>query len=104
MATMEQCTFESSTEVLDGNEYKACAFRNCRLVYRGGPMPKMAQCHVAGCQWVFEDPADRTLGLLRSIYHGMGAGGRELVEMTFNNIRRPPPAPPAALPADEGAV
>lgn len=89
MATHKQGVFHNSTEIVDGNEYEACEFRQCRLVYRGGTLPRMSQCHFADCQWILEDAADRTITFLRSIYHG-GPGGKELVEVLFNNIRRKP--------------
>jgi hypothetical protein len=31
----QQRKSENSTEVIDGNEYESCEFRNCRIVYRG---------------------------------------------------------------------
>jgi hypothetical protein len=89
MAVSEQCTFENVTEVLDGNESKACEFRYCRLVYRGGTLPLLVQCHINECDWSFEEAADRTIFFLKAIYHGTGDSGRESVEATFDSIRRP---------------
>jgi hypothetical protein len=84
----EQRSFQDSTEMLDGKQYKACEFRNCRLVYRGGPPPYLIQCHFAGCEWVFEDAAERTISFLVAMYHGI-AGGKELIDATFDSIRQP---------------
>jgi len=80
-------TFEKCTEILDGNQYKACEFRNCTLIYRGGSLPQMHYCHFSECSWKFEAAADRTIAFLKGLYHG-GLGGKELIEAAFNNIRR----------------
>jgi hypothetical protein len=82
----EQTTFKNATEVVDGNVYKACEFTNCVLVYRGGPIPTLVQCHFSQCSWNFEDAADRTINFMKAIYHGI-FGAKELIEKTFDNIR-----------------
>ncbi len=90
MAKWTETTIEGETVTLDGNEYKACDFRRCRLVYRGGEPPVLVQDNFAHCTWHFEDAAERTLEFLRGLYHS-GAGGRDLIEKTFADIRRNPP-------------
>jgi hypothetical protein len=92
MANFQNYQAEGTTEVLDGNEYLSCDFRNCTLIYRGGLLPKINQCNFTGCNWKFEDAAERTLVFLTAIYHG-GTGMTELVEKTFDNIRRGNPGP-----------
>jgi hypothetical protein len=89
MAVFDRRTFENATEVLDGNEYKACEFHNCRLVYRGGALPGIAHCNFNKCRWDFEDAAGRTITFMRGLYHGMGPAGKQLIEETFGNIGRP---------------
>ena len=81
--------FASTREVLDDNEYVDCKFKECVLVYQGGTLPTITGCELNDCRWEFEDGAMRTLMLLRSLYHGMGDEGREMVEHTLQNIRRP---------------
>jgi hypothetical protein len=88
MATSEGFKYENSTEVLDGNVYKACEFTKCRLVYRGGLPPSVSQCRFSDCEWFFEDAADRTVAFMKAIYHGMGEGGRQVIDATFENIRK----------------
>jgi hypothetical protein len=41
----EEKTFENSTHVLDDNHYKACEFRNCTIIYRGGLL-RLDQCKI----------------------------------------------------------
>ena len=83
--------FAETTEVLDGNEFADCKFDNCQLLYRGGVIPKVEGCQFNNCQWRFEDSAERTLVFMRQLYHGMGAGGKQLMESTMNYIRQPNP-------------
>ena len=91
---IDQGEFENTTEILDGNVYRKCRFERCRLVYRGGQLPEMADCFFNECTWTFDDAADRTLIFLKNIFHGMGNGGKQIVQQTFDNIRKPPGAVP----------
>ena len=83
-------SFRDQTEILDGNSYDQCTFANCRLVYWGGPPPQITRCSFERCSWEFDDAASRTVGFMRALYHGMGAGGRQIIEGTFKLIRTPP--------------
>ena len=81
-------TISDKTEVIDGNTYSECRFENCKMVYRGGPIPSIGSCHFQDCQWQFEDAAERTLVFMKQLYHGMGPGGVELVEATLGALRQ----------------
>ncbi len=102
-------TMTDATEVIDGNRYVDCRFENCKMVFRGGEIPLITGCHFENCQWQFDDAAERTLLFMRQLYHGMGAGGAQLIEATMAQLRQPitpaqmptqPPAPPNAPPLD----
>jgi hypothetical protein len=82
-------TFTQATETIDGKHYVDCRFENCKLIYRGGGIPRITGCHFENCQWQFEDAAERTLLFMRQLYHGMGAGGAQLVEATLAQLRQP---------------
>jgi hypothetical protein len=84
--------FSGTAEVLDGNEYVNCKFTNCALTYRGGGLPTISGCSFEDCRWQLEDASERTLVFLRAIYHGMGPGGKQLVDSTLEGIRTPPQA------------
>ncbi len=84
--------FSGTTEALDGNEYVNCKFKNCTMVYRGGGIPVINGCNFEDCKWQFEEAAERTLVFLKAVCHGMGPGGRQLVESTLNEILTPPKA------------
>jgi hypothetical protein len=74
------------TVVLDGNEFVRCEFSNCKMVYKGGELPKLQRCHFLQCSWHLEDAARRTVLFFKGIYHS-GPGGRDLVEETLRHIR-----------------
>ena len=91
-------TISNASEVIDGNTYTDCRFDNCKLVFRGGEIPRISGCHFENCQWQFEDAAERTLIFMRQLYHGMGPGGAQLVEATLAQLRQPLGPPPSVAP------
>ncbi len=86
MAVYREQLIANDAVVLDGHEFVACEFRDCRMIYKGGEMPRLAQCHFVRCTWQLDEAAQRTVLFLRGVYHS-GAGGRELVEQTLKHIR-----------------
>jgi hypothetical protein len=82
-------TLSDVTEVIDGNHYTDCRFEKCLMIYRGGDIPHINGCQFETCTWKFEGAAERTLTFMRQVYHGMGAGGRQLIEATMQQVRKP---------------
>jgi len=82
-------SFADGDVTVDGNRYARCTFARCRLTYRGGEIPAFDDCDMIGCTWHFADAAERTLQMLHAIYHGLGGGGRPIVEAVFESIRTP---------------
>lgn len=80
--------FKNEKIRLDGNTFAQCQFENCVMEYGGGPPPRIVKCTFHGCQWSFTEAASNTVAFLQGVYHGMGDGGRQLVEQTFENIRK----------------
>ena len=72
---------------LTGNSYQNCTFERCELVYRGDRSPTFKDNQFVDSVFVFTDSAIRTLYFLANMYHA-GAGGREVVEKTFEDIRQ----------------
>lgn len=89
-------TIENQDVTLDGNSFMRCTFRNCRMIFRASASSHMESCQfLDGVTFHMEGAADLTMQFLTACYHGMGDGGRDLVENTFRNIRAGrPPAPP----------
>jgi hypothetical protein len=78
-------TFENITIALDGQEFHACTFRNCRLIYSGGTPPVLDTCAFHGFSFIFAAAAGETLNFMRTMYHG---GFQNLVDTTLNSIRK----------------
>ena len=89
MAKFLDSQFSNATQDLDGNEFDRCTFHDSTLVYSGGDPPTIMNCQFSNtCRWEFRGAAERTVGFMRAIYHGAGEGGRQLIEQTFENIRK----------------
>ncbi len=86
MATFEQRAFEGQTVVLDGQTFQACAFRNCRLVYKGTETVAMDNCNIADCNFEFEDAALRTVTFMQALARSSPAG-QKFIENLFNSRR-----------------
>jgi hypothetical protein len=98
MSVHTDSVFRDAAVELDGDEFRGCQFFNCRLIYRGGSPPKMAHCKFSQSKFEFLDAARHTLDFIRAIYHGMGPGGQEIIELLFWEIRRRPVAVTKAAP------
>ena len=81
-------TYVGTKVRLDNNDFTECSFTNCILEFAGEGPVSLNKCSFANCQWAFVGPAQTTMQFLQSMYHGMGDGGRAIVEGTFENIKR----------------
>ena len=75
---------------LDDNDFTDCTFHRCTLDYSGTAPVSFVGCSFDDVNWVFSGPAQNTLSFLQGLYHGMGEGGKALVEATFDNLRKAP--------------
>lgn len=89
MITHQDKEFNEVTLQLDNVTLLNCIFNNCVLVYSGIGTTVIKGCSFNNVRWEMSGPAANTIGFMKSIYHGMGAGGKAIVEDTFNNIRKP---------------
>jgi len=60
--------FNHETVSLDGESFSGCEFRDCRMVYAGGPVPTFKNCRFDGCEWKMDEAAGRTLAHLKLIW------------------------------------
>ena len=86
-------TFANEEVLLDFHEYDTCVFRDCRFVVLGyGPFV-LNQCEVINCTFNFAGPAANTIQTMSAIYNNNGEQGKQLIEATFDNIRKGIAAP-----------
>ena len=95
MALHEGATFANETVVLDGNDYRDCTFTNCELIFHGSAGVSLHGITLNDCRWTFDGPAGLTINFMTALYQ---AGVTDLIDQTFENIRRgshrQPEAPP----------
>lgn len=82
-------SFERETVRLDDSKFSDCTFVNCILEYAGTGPVSMVDCKFTDPRWEFVGPARNTLQFMRAIYHGLGDVGKQLVENTFESLKKP---------------
>jgi len=80
--------YENVTVKLDNNDFKDCQFINCVMEFGGTGPVSLSGCSFSKSKWVFSGSAQNTLQFLTAMYHGMGEGGKKLIEQTFENIKK----------------
>ncbi len=85
MAQHQGATFANETVALDGNDYLNCTFTNCEIVFSGTASVNLNGVNFNDCRWTFEGPAGMTVNFMTALYQ---AGMTELIDQTFENIRR----------------
>jgi hypothetical protein len=85
MAQHQGATFTNERVVLDGNDYDNCTFTNCEVVFSGTASVALNGVTFNDCRWTFDGPAGMTITFMTALYK---AGLTDLVEQTFDNIRR----------------
>lgn len=68
---------------LDGEVFRGCDFRDCRLIYSGGTPPMFDNCRFDNCEWKLEGGAAQTLVHLRGVWK---AGGKVPVQSIIKEI------------------
>jgi hypothetical protein len=80
----ENATFDGNTIDLDGGEFIACEFRNCKLVYHGGRMPNIESCRFVDSQFARRGAAAETLGFLEML---KAIGEKEAIDKLLATVR-----------------
>ena len=57
MAQFTAESFADEVVVVDGQDYHACEFERCTLVYNGGQIPNLTRCRIHDSRWEFSDAA-----------------------------------------------
>ena len=88
--------FVDETVYLSGNHYVSCSFQRCTLVFDASGPVDLAHNSFDQCNWAFEGAAALTVEFMAALYQGAGAGGRQLVEATFDQVRKGAAPTPAS--------
>jgi hypothetical protein len=84
----EDQSFTDQAIDVDGKQFKRCVFFRCKIIFSGQAPTSYDDCVFNECHWVFAGGAEQTLHYLTALYHGLGEGGRAIVEGIFDSIRR----------------
>ena len=88
MEKVKGTTFDKQNVVVDGKEFEDCTFRQCTLIYKGGDLPQLLRCNIAGtCDWQFQEAAGRTLLFISKLYHG---GAKAYIEGFIQGLMSQP--------------
>src|SRR3990172_11054774 len=85
----ENIVFENRSVSLDGESFYRCIFRRCLMKFSAIVPVTMLGCEFDNCEWAFDGPASLAMNFLSQLYQE-GEGGKNLVENTFENIRKGP--------------
>jgi hypothetical protein len=67
LKVVENKIFRQQKVTLDGYMFSKCVFVQCEIVYSGGYY-ETHECELSpGCRWAFEDAANRTLEMIRTL-------------------------------------
>jgi hypothetical protein len=72
-------TFDSQEIVLDGQEFRGCTFKDCKLVYSGAPA-RVTGCTFNSLDFHLKGPAAETAKFLRGLNRDFGAVGEKMVK------------------------
>ncbi len=79
--------YKNTKVTLDNNEFSYCTFENCVMEFAGTGPVALTNCTFNKVSWTFSGPAENTLKFMKAMYHGMGEGGRQVIEKTFEEIK-----------------
>ncbi|MDG5789268.1 hypothetical protein QA612_17550 [Evansella sp. AB-P1] len=80
-------TFTNKVINIDNKEFRSCHFDKCTLVYKGEGYFHMEDCSFHHVSWNFEKNAAQVINFLSTMYMEYGDTGKEIVEVTFSNIK-----------------
>jgi hypothetical protein len=89
-------TFTDEKVTVDGNQFVRCTFDGCQIIYCGGELPFIQECHFNDCLWRLMDAAWQVERYLKNLY---ASGLTTPVDAWCNMIRGiEPPVPPDLFP------
>ena len=80
--------YENQIVEIDNKSFYKCEFKNCEIRYKGNGIFYIVECKIDNVTWAFSDSAKNTLIAMSNLYTGFREYGQELIELTFDNIRK----------------
>jgi len=80
--------FESDVVKLDAHHFNDCTFKNSHIMFYAEEPPNLSSCTFENCSWGFGGAADVTMNFMNTIYHQLQGNGSDLIEKTFEKIRK----------------
>ena len=80
----ENDKFDGNTIELDGGEFVACEFKNCKLVYHGGRLPRIESCRFIDSQFALRGAAAETLEFLEIL---KSIGEKDAIDKLLTTVR-----------------
>lgn len=59
-------TFDGQKVSLDGTRFENCIFKNCDILYAGGPA-ETSSCHFENVRWLFEGTAGTVVYVMQNL-------------------------------------
>ena len=81
-------TYCNTELIIDDKTFRHCAFVDCNLIYQGGAVPSFMECTFTETRFSVEGAACATLGFLTSLFHADSPFLQDVIENTFQDIRR----------------
>lgn len=78
-----ESSFIDTTINVDSSDFIACVFENCKLVYSGGPLPRLEHCDIRDSDFIFAGPAHNTVLFLANLIHGAKDGDDYVIRTLF---------------------
>ncbi len=79
LTTIKDRIYENRRLTVDGGRFVRCRFVQSKIIYYA-----TAEVSFEGCEWIFEDAADRTLRYLSMLQHQGGNEGKGVVAATVD--------------------
>ncbi len=90
LTTIKDRIYDNRRLKVDGGRFVRCRFIGSKLIYYGSQEVFFEDCTFDGCDWVFQDAADRTLRYLSMLIHQGGEVGRAVVGATVSALENEP--------------
>jgi len=90
LTTIKDRIYENRRLTVDGGRFIRCRFVQSKIIYDATAEVSFEECSFEGCDWVFQNAADRTLRYLSMLIHQGGVEGNAVVGATIRALENEP--------------